>query len=151
MGRTTFNVPLSAATFALWIKPAADSSATVPRIFDGFGGYVHASSARTAYDLTIKEPTGAAFTFSGANEPWCLDKGQWTHLALVRRPVRHGDGSYAVDIVSFGDKPREVCKALVGICCAVWGYHLGNLQENAKVGICTKRLARCAIICFIIR
>ena len=98
-GRATFNVSLSATTFALWIKPAADSSATSPRIFDGFyGGYVHASSARTAYDLTVKEPTGTAFTFSGANEPWCLDKGQWTHLTLVRRPVRQGNGTYAVDI-----------------------------------------------------
>ena len=102
-GSTKFNRPLTDMTFALWIKPAADTSATAPRVFDGLGsGYVHANPDRNNFSLTVKDPCAtSAFTFDSATQPWCIDKGAWSHLALVRKCRRQGDGTYLLDVLMY--------------------------------------------------
>ena len=111
-GRATFGTILSDITYVMWTKQASISSALSPRIIDGQGGYVHADSGSTSFDLTVRvggaDPS-AAFTFNGENEPWCLDKGRWTHLAIVRKTHRLEDGSFTADVEMYvnGTKKAE--------------------------------------------
>jgi hypothetical protein len=107
-GRADFYLPLSDFTFTTWLKQEPLSSSPSPRIVDGKGGYVHVSSGRYNYGLTVKDPrAAAAFSFSSAYEPWCVDQGLWTHLAIVRKVRRTGEGSYVADITMYVNGERK--------------------------------------------
>ena len=115
-GRADFYLPLSDFTFTAWLKQDPQSTSPSPRIIDGRGGYVHVLPDRYSYGLTVKDPRAtSAFSFSGANQPWCVDKGLWTHLAIVRKVRRLGEDSYVADITMYVNGERKAGETGVAI------------------------------------
>ena len=109
-------LPLSDFTFTAWLKQDPQSTSPAPRIIDGRGGYVHAAPNRYNYGLTVKDPRAtSAISFSSAYEPWCVDQGLWTHLAIVRKVRRVGEGSYVADITMFVNGERKAGRTDIAI------------------------------------
>ena len=109
-GRAQLRANLSDVTYAMWIKPSDNSTATAPRIIDGAGGYVHASASASDFSLTVRvggADTDKAFVFSGASEPWCATKGAWTHLTVVRKIERQPDGSFTATVRMYSNGVKK--------------------------------------------
>lgn len=86
------------ATYACWIRPKKGSSATAPRLWAGSDEY-RVNSADD-YASTVVPRGCGAMGLNNTTQPYCLEKGEWSHVALV---IRHKqvDGANLADVAVY--------------------------------------------------